>query len=232
MSPGRAGLPRLHLVTSDAVLGAPDFVDRATAVLAAHGPGVALHVRGHGMDGGALLRIVRALAHAGAAMLLVNDRLDVALAADVGAQIGRRSLPVPVARRLLPRRWLGYSAHAATEAEDAVREGADFVVLGTIFATASHPGDGGAGVGLVRAAAPVAPVVAIGGITPERVAPCLAAGAHGVAVLGGVWTTDDPVAATGSYLQALEAARPATGDGAGAGGLGEEVGRMDRGRER
>jgi thiamine-phosphate diphosphorylase len=221
VSRGRTGLPRLHLVTSDAVLGAPDFVGRATAVLAAHGPGVALHVRGHGLDGATLLRIVRALAPAGAAMLLVNDRLDVALAADVGAQIGRRALPVSVARRLLPHRWLGYSAHAAGEAENAVREGADFVVLGTIFATPSHPGAGGAGVGLVRAAAPVAPVVAIGGITPERVAPCVAAGAHGVAVLGGVWTTDDPVAATGSYLQALAAAPQATGDGSDAAGRGE-----------
>ncbi|MEJ2677996.1 MAG: thiamine phosphate synthase [Gemmatimonadota bacterium] len=231
MSRGRTGLPRLHLVTSDAVLAAPDFVERATAVLAAHGPGVALHVRAHGMDGRPLLRIVRALAPAGAALLLVNDRVDVALAADVGAQIGRRSLPVPVARRLLPRRWLGYSAHAAGEAETAVREGADFVVLGTIFATPSHPGAGGTGVGLVRAAAPVAPVVAIGGITAERVALCVAAGAHGVAVLGGVWTADDPVAATGSYLQALDAARPATGGGTDAAGLGEEAGRMDRGRE-
>ncbi|MEJ2184895.1 MAG: thiamine phosphate synthase [Gemmatimonadota bacterium] len=217
MSRGRAGLPALHLVTSDQVLEAPAFLDRATAVLAAHGPSVALHVRGHGLGGGALLRTVRTLTTAGAAMLLVNDRLDVALAAGTGAQIGRRSLSVALARQLLPDRWLGYSAHAAREAEDAVEAGADFVVLGTIFATASHPGRSGSGVSLIGAVAPPVPVLAIGGITPERVGPCVAAGAHGVAVLGGVWGSDDPVAATASYLQALRAARSPGSGGSAAG---------------
>jgi thiamine-phosphate diphosphorylase len=207
----RAGLPRLHLITSDEVLGARDFQDRATALLAAHGSAVALHVRGHGLGGRALLDIVRSLASARAAALLVNDRLDVALAAEVGAQVGRRSLPVAAARRLLPRNWLGYSAHAAREAEEAVRAGADFVVLGTIFATPSHPGWPGAGVGLIVEAARVALVIAIGGITPARVEPCIAAGAHGVAVLGGVWNATDPVAATAKYLEALEAAPAVAG---------------------
>lgn len=200
-----ASLPRLHLITSDEVLGAGDFLGRARAVLAAHGPDVALHVRGHGLDGGPLLRVARELAPAGGA-LLVNDRLDVALVGGTGAQIGRHSLPVSAARQLLPDHWLGYSAHAVQEAEDAVHDGADFVVLGTIFATVSHPGWQGAGVGLVRSAARVAPVVAIGGVTPDRVDACVEAGAYGVAVLGGVWRADDPVAATGLYLEALNAA--------------------------
>ncbi|MEJ2215966.1 MAG: thiamine phosphate synthase [Gemmatimonadota bacterium] len=201
---GRADLPRLHVITSDDVLRAPGFLDRARALVGVHGPAMALHVRGHGLGGRELLAIVRGLA--GASTLLVNDRLDVALATDAGAQIGCRSLPVAAARRLLPDRWLGYSAHAAQEAEDAVRAGADFVVLGTIFATPSHPGWNGSGTGLVRETARVAPVIAIGGITPERVEPCLAAGARGVAVLGGVWRTDDPVAAVTSYLDALDRA--------------------------
>ncbi len=236
MSRARAGLPRLHLITSAEVLGARGFMDRAAAVLAACGPELALHIRGHRLDGGPLLGIARGLAPAGAAMLLVNDRLDVALAAGVGAQIGQRSLPVTAARRLLGSRWLGYSAHAAREAEDAMADGADFVVLGTIFATASHPGWRPAGVALVGAAARVAPVIAIGGVTPERVGACVAAGAHGVAVLGGVWQSGDPVAAAGAYLQALHEALPSdAGSGATAPGAGPPDGvgqRNGSGRER
>ena len=207
----RTGLPRLHLVTSDAVLTTAGFLDRAQALLERHGAAVAVHVRGHGLGGARLLAIARALAAAAPAMLLVNDRLDVALAAGAraGAQIGARSLPVCAARALLAGRWLGYSAHAAQEAQDAMADGADFVVLGTIFATASHPGRPAAGVSLVRQAASVAPVLAIGGVTPERVRACLAAGAHGVAVLGGVWNRDDPADAAAAYLAALSDAAAA-----------------------
>ncbi|HEX7118061.1 MAG TPA: thiamine phosphate synthase [Longimicrobiales bacterium] len=204
-------LPRLHLVTADEVLLATDFADRAGRVLAACGAAVALHLRGHGLSGRELYVLaerLRGVAGRVGAALLVNDRIDVALAAGAdGVQLGRRSLPVPDARRLLgSAARIGFSAHSVAEAAGAERDGADFVVLGAVYPTASHPGEPGCGVGRVREAVEAVgvPVLAIGGITPERVGAVRAAGAYGVAVLGGVWRAADPAAAARAYLEALE----------------------------
>ncbi len=206
-------LARLHLVTDDAVLRAADFRERAQAVLVAHGPSLALHLRGHGLTGAELFELARDLgfaADAAGAEVLVNDRVDVALAGGVdGVQLGRRSLPIAAARALLGAdAWIGYSAHDAAEAAQAAADGADFLVVGSLYRTASHPERAPAGTALVRetiaALAPAeVPVIGIGGITPERVSEVLAAGAYGVAVLGGVWHAADPVAATADYIAAL-----------------------------
>lgn len=204
-------LPRLHVVTDDAALGDPRFPGRARALIEAHGPSVALHLRGHGSTGGALYRLAAELAgpagEAGA-LLVVNDRLDVALALGLPVQLGRRSLPVRAARVLLgPSVPLGYSAHGADEARAAAEAGADFVVVGTIWPSASHPGASVGGTSRITETAAVAriPVVAIGGVTPERARAALAAGAHGVAVLSGVWGMEDAAAAAAGYLEAMGA---------------------------
>jgi len=206
-------LARLHLVTDDAVLRAADFRERAQAVLAAHGSALALHLRGHGVSGAELFELARDLAFGAdgaGAELLVNDRVDVALAAGAdGVQLGRRSLPIAAARALLGAdAWIGYSAHGAEEAARAAADGADFILVGTLYRTASHPEREPAGVERVRetvaALAPAeVPVIGIGGIPPERVREVLAAGAYGVAVLGGVWHAADPVAAAADYIAAL-----------------------------
>ncbi|HSH46261.1 MAG TPA: thiamine phosphate synthase, partial [Longimicrobiales bacterium] len=118
---------------------------------------------------------------------------------------GRHSLPIPAVRSILPDALLAWSAHGVPEAVQAARAGADFIVLGTIWATASHPGREPAGIRLVeRAVRSVdAPVVAIGGVTPERAASAVRAGGRGVAVLRGVWQAKDPVRAAGVYLDAM-----------------------------
>lgn len=206
-------IPRLHLVTNAATLRERGFVDRARAVLEARGPAIALHLRGHGLSTAELWRLGSELAPVAAtsgATLLVNDRVDVALAVrSDGAHLGRRSIPVDVARRLLgPDAVIGYSAHAVDEAVGAVAAGADYVLAGTVYASASHPGEAPAGVEwLAEVTREVAsPVLAIGGITPERVAEVVGAGAHGAAVLSGVWAADDAVRAVERYLEPLEAA--------------------------
>lgn len=204
-------LPRLHVVTDDAVLTTPSFMATARGLLSRFGPRIALHVRGHETVASRLLEIVRGLkpvADAAGAPLLVADRVDVALSTGAGVRLGRHSIPVAAARSLLSHRLLGYSAHAAEEARDAVADGADFVVLGTIWATASHPGRRPAGLALVDATVRGvdAPVIAIGGVTPARAAEAAAAGAHGVAVLRGVWQAEDPQRAAGAYTDALERA--------------------------
>jgi thiamine-phosphate diphosphorylase len=207
-------LPRLHVVTDDRVLGRPHTVDRARGMLDALGPAVALHVRGPGMSARALYDAAVALAPAArsaGALLVVNGRLDVALAVDAGVQLGQRSIPTPRARALLgPDRVVGYSAHDPDEAVRATEAGADFIVLGTIWPTATHPGRPGGGLELVRdtVARVGRPVVAIGGVTPDRAREARTAGAWGVAAIRGIWDEADPVDAARRYLDALEATEP------------------------
>jgi thiamine-phosphate diphosphorylase len=203
-------LPRLHLVTDATVLGSPEFLGRARAIVAALGAGVALHLRGHGVSGGDLFRLAEVLAadaRASGALLLVNDRIDVALAVGAGAHLGRRSLAPAVARRVLGAdARIGYSAHSAPEVEQVAEEGADYTFFGTVYPSASHPGESTAGVEGVRVAARAAtiPVIAIGGITPQRIAEVREGGAYGVAVLGGVWHADRPEQAAGRFHEMIE----------------------------
>lgn len=201
-------VPPLHVVTDDATLAASGFEARARDVLAAGGAGVALHLRGPATGGRRLWELAVALREAASgagALLLANDRVDVARACDLdGVQLGGRSLPVSVARKLLsPGALVGASVHGADE---AVGSAADFLVVGTIFPTPSHPGREGAGprrVTGVRERTRL-PVLAIGGVTPDRAREAVSAGAWGVAVVRGVWSADDPVAAAGEYLEVME----------------------------
>lgn len=202
-------LPRLHIVTDDAVLASAAFPDIAERVLERCGPAAALHLRGPATSGATLHAIaaqLRMVALRIRAWLLVNDRVDVAMAVRAnGVQLGARSLEVRDTRALLgDDASIGCSIHDAAAALQAESDGADFVVLGTIYESASHAGRAAAGTGLVRETAErtALPVIAIGGITPERIAAVAAAGAHGVAVLGGVWHANDPADAAAAYMEA------------------------------
>jgi thiamine-phosphate pyrophosphorylase len=205
-------LPRLHVVTDDSMLGRGRFEARAAEVLAAGGPNVALHLRGPRTDGATLFAHARALlpaARRSGTLLIVNDRLDVALAADAdGGHVGHRSLGVRVARALLgDDPWLGASVRDATEAVQAAAAGADYAFLGTIFATPSHPGQAGMGLeGLSAVAGRVEatfPMIAIGGIDAARAPDVLGAGAYGIAAVRGIWDSRDPAAAVGHYKDAI-----------------------------
>lgn len=210
----------LHVITDDDVLARAGFLTAAAAVLEAGGPAVTLHLRGHGTSGGRLLEMGTRLtgsAKGTGSRLLVNDRVDVALAVDAaGVQVGKRGLPVGRVRELIGRRLLGYSAHGVEEAAAAVGAGADFVLVGTIYETSSHPGEA-VGPDLIRACAGAtdAPAIAIGGITPARVREVWQAGGRGVAVRGGVWDAPDPGAAVIEFVQALgDAGSSGTGNAA------------------
>lgn len=206
----RWSVPVLHLVTDDAILAHPRFPDDACAALEAGGEAVALHLRGPWTPGGAIFTLAEALrpvAEAAGALLVVNDRVDVALAAGLGAvHLGERSLPVAEARRILGRRGVvGASVHDPVAAAAAVREGSAWLFVGTLFDTPSHPGRPGQGCDLIGrvAAASGVPLLGIGGVTVSRVREVLSAGAHGVAVIRGVWEAPDPAGAVGDYLGAL-----------------------------
>lgn len=204
----RRAIPPLHVVTDDAVVARAGFLDQARRVIEAGGPFLMLHLRAPGASGRRLYELARALRDSvvrADAWLVVNDRVDVALAAGAhGAQVGVRGLHTADACTLLgPERVLGVSVHSVDEARAAQANGADFVLAGTIWQTPSHPGRPGAGTGLLReiSGAIHIPAIAIGGVTPERVPEARDAGAWGVAVIRGVWDAPDPAAAVDEYLK-------------------------------
>jgi thiamine-phosphate pyrophosphorylase len=141
--------------------------------------------------------------------LVVNDRLDVAMALEAdGVQLGGGCLPVGTVRRLVGGGMLvGASVHSREGAMRAEGEGADYLVLGTIFETASHPGRAPSGVELVAAvvSAVRVPVLAIGGINAANARSVMAAGAAGVAVIRAIQSAEDVAGATRELLRAMGA---------------------------
>lgn len=210
-----SGIPRLHLVTDDDVLGDPGFPAVARSVLEAGGPGLALHLRGPHRGGRFIYEMARTLADAAGgtgALLVVNDRVDVLLATDLTAvHLGRRSLDPATVRGLVgPDVLIGCSTHDAEEVTAGVAGGVDYLVFGNVYATPSHPGREGVGAkgleGAVTAAGDT-PLLAIGGVIPRRAEEVRGIGAFGVAVMRGIWDAPDPAHAVNEYISAL-------GDGA------------------
>jgi thiamine-phosphate pyrophosphorylase len=142
------------------------------------------------------------------ARLLVNDRADVALAVGAdGVQRTEASLPTEALRRITPAEFLiGASVHSLAAAREAAAEGADFLVFGPVYDTPSKRRYGAPQglAALERVAAGVdRPVLAVGGITPARVADVLAAGAAGVALISAILASARPADATKAFLDAL-----------------------------
>ena len=143
-----------------------------------------------------LTRRVREVAGGNHAKLFINDRVDVAMAADGdGVHCPERGFPVPDAKRLLgPSRQVGASTHSLDSAQRAENLGADFVTFGPVFYTPSKKAYGAPqGLKALAAIAEIVtiPVFAIGGITPERAAQCLDHGASGVALISSILASDD-----------------------------------------
>jgi thiamine monophosphate synthase len=180
-------LPRLHAVTDATVIAADDFPVRAAAIAAA-GSAVALHARDRSARGAALARVAQrlvALARPPEASVIVNGRPDLAGAVGAhGVQLGTADLRPADARASFPRGWIGCSVHSATEAQEAARDGADFLLVGNIYETSW--------LGL--------PVIAIGGIDAARAAAVRDEGAYGVAAIAALWRASDPAAAALALL--------------------------------
>jgi thiamine-phosphate pyrophosphorylase len=143
--------------------------------------------------------------------LLINDRLDVALALDAaGVHLAGHSLPTAVARRVLGTgKLLGVSTHSVEEARCAAEDGADFIVFGPVFTTPSKVAYGPPQ-GLQHLTAVVRavhiPVMAIGGIDHINLPQVMQAGAYGVAMIRAVLAAPDPYQATQQLREALAAA--------------------------
>lgn len=210
MSPDELARRLAVLVITDAeIAGGRALLDVVRAALAGGAPAVQL--RDKLGSARALTELAVALqretARAGA-LLFVNDRLDVALAAGAdGAHLGQDDVPVAAARRVVPPGFLlGVSVETVAQATRAEADGADYLGAGPVYFTASKP-DASAPTGLPALAeiarATRLPVVAIGGIDETNAAEVAAAGAAGVAVIRAVMAAPDAAAATRALLGAV-----------------------------
>ena len=196
----REALPRLHAITDERIARRPppDVESVASALAQGGGNDLAIHARGRELTGLEHYDLARRLSVL-PSRLFVNDRLDVALSVPTaGVQLGHGSLSVSAARALNPLWWIGKSVHSLSEAEAARAEGADYLVVGPVFATASHPGRQALGVARLQqivAAAAELPVIAIGGITVDRVQAVLGSGAYGIAAIRALWDDAEPAEA-------------------------------------
>jgi len=195
----RQPLPRLHAITDERIARRVDLDLIAAALAEGGGSDLAFHARGRGLTGLEHFELAGRLAVRPPGRLFVNDRLDVALSVPTaGVQLGHGSLPVSAARALNRLWWIGVSVHDLAEAEAARLSGADYLVVGPVFVTASHPGRAPLGLATLQqivAAAGDLPVIAIGGMTIDRVREVRGAGAYGVAAIRALWDDAEPAAA-------------------------------------
>lgn len=203
----------LVVITDDRLAGRRGVVAAVRSALAGRAPAVQL--RSKEASARELVELARALRKetaAAGALLFVNDRVDVALAAGAdGAHLGDDDLPLAAARRIVPAGFiLGRSVDTPEEARTAEREGADYVGVGPVYATGSKIGLGAPiGPDGVRAVVDAVrlPVVGIGGIEAEGAEAVARAGAAGVAVIRSVMAADDPESAVRDLLDRVERGR-------------------------
>lgn len=203
----RHPLPRLHVLT--AATQRADDLRVVDAVLDAGAPAIQIRIKDRtDRDHLEVARAIVARCRAAGAFSVVNDRVDLALAAGADAvHLGLTDLPLPAARELAGDRLvIGGTARDPDTARRLVAEGADYLGVGPTYATATKvglPDPIGPGTVAAIVAAVEVPVIAISGITAARMPEVLATGAHGVAVVGAVVDAPDPGAATRELLDLL-----------------------------
>lgn len=162
------------------------IVTTANAGMRAAGRATILQLRAPDSTARAIEQEVTALVATSPVPVVVSSRCDIAIAAGAaGVNLPENDIPVAAARALMSERLVGRSVHSLESALRAESEGADYVIFGPVWASASHPASTPAG---IQALAQVAhalriPVLAIGGVTEERIAECRAAGAAGFAAI-------------------------------------------------
>lgn len=196
----RSGLEgcRLCVITDPALAAGRDHVQIAQAALAGGADIIQLRDKSGSLrDLLPQARAMQALCRAAGALFIVNDRVDLALAAEAdGAHVGQEDLPAEAARRLLgPSRILGVSTHDAAQARRALADGADYIGFGPMFATGTkatgYSPRGAEGLRAIRALVGGLPILAIGGISLVNVAEVMRAGATTPAIISGVVAAPD-----------------------------------------
>lgn len=168
-----------------------------------------LHVREKTKSAKEVSHLIERLQKAGvpSSKIIVNDRVDIALCTGMkGVQLTHHSLDVAQVRRALPEMMIGCSVHSVSEAQNAEQNGADFIMYGHIYKTASKRDAKPRGLDQLQRVVDqtILPVIAIGGITLENVRNVIETGASGIAVMSGVLESKAPLQAVKLYKQQLE----------------------------
>ena len=209
--------PTLYLVTDRALARGRDLADVVRAAVA--GGVTCVQVREKDCSNREFLdvaRRVQAVLRGTGVPLLINDRLDIALAVGAeGVHLGQQDLTLADARRLGPAAWIiGISAESVEDARRADAEGADYIGVSPVFATPTKTDTatplGLEGLRQIRAVTRL-PLVAIGGINLGNAREVIRAGADGLAVVSAIVSADDPRAAAAALRGAISEARGATG---------------------
>lgn len=212
LEPLRDRMRGLYVVTDETLSPGRGHVEIARAALA--GGANVIQLRDKNQDTGYLLPLAReiaALCRAHDALFIVNDRLDLALAAGAdGVHLGQTDLPIPEARLILgPDKLIGISVENTEQVLAAEAEGADYFGVGPIYGSASKL-DAGDAVGIEQVqrfrAVSKLPIVAIGGITLARIPEVLRSGADSIAVIGAVVAADDMTTASRALDHAIQQA--------------------------
>jgi thiamine-phosphate pyrophosphorylase len=208
-----AALGRLHLITPPDLRA--DGLEVLGAALDAGAPLVQVRVKdGTDRDRLSVARRVRARCRQAGAACIVDDRADLALAVSAdGVHVGADDLPVEVVRGMLgPAAIVGGTCRNPDDARRAETAGATYVGAGPVYGSTTKAGlpepMGPGGIEAIAAAVSI-PVIAISGVTVDRVPELLDAGAHGVAVVAAVFGAADPAAETARFLDALSLAAEA-----------------------
>ena len=209
--------PCLCLVTDRKVGDQRTMIERIGEAVA--GGVDVVQLREKDLPGSDLLRLADSIKRTikGRALLIINERADVAVAAAAdGVQLGEEALPVAPVRRIVgPQALIGRSVHSPDGALRAQAEGASFLVVGTMYATGSHPDANPCGPGLIRQISQLLeqhstplPLIGIGGITAANLGEVIEAGASGVAVIGSILASPDPRSAAQELKMAMIDAYP------------------------
>ncbi len=199
---------RLYVIPDPVVGRGRDLTEQARLALAGGATALQLRLKNaSSRECYDMARRIGTLCREARALFIVNDRLDIALAAGAdGVHLGQSDLPCAEARRLAPGGFiLGVSAHTPDQARKALADGAHYLGVGAVFPTGSKVDAATCGLEGLRAvrSAVDLPLVAIGGITLDRVPAVLEAGARGVAVISAVVGRKDPEEATRHFQKAL-----------------------------
>jgi thiamine-phosphate pyrophosphorylase len=204
---GRLRPPVLCLVVSKSDAKEGDVVELVKK--AVEGGVDLVQLRDHDLPAGELVDLARQLklAIAGKGKLVINDRADVAQAVEgVGLHMPENGLPTRAGKHLMGRyEIVGRSVHSVDAARTAAAEGAEYVIMGTIFKSPSHPDGKPVGTGIIAEVTKDSsfPVLAIGCITADNAAEVIKAGAAGVAVKSAITRAEDPKAAAEALNKAL-----------------------------
>jgi thiamine-phosphate pyrophosphorylase len=206
----KATLGRLHVITDTVIQDRYGHVELARLAIA--GGADTIQFRDKSLGAREAIEIasaIRDLCRDSHVTLIINDRVDIAMAVDAeGVHLGQRDLPIADARSLLgPSKLIGGTAANLDEARQVERDGADYVGFGHIYPTTSKhkPGEPKGAALLRRVCTAVGiPVIGIGGIDVPNLGPVVDAGAWGVAVIGAVCKTPDPAAAAARLAAELQ----------------------------